>query len=100
MIPNTMNQEQNEDEVAKLLLYDAMKLDPTKMLLLHIFLGWSYGSMGQTGTQVLFYCTLGGLGVWSLIRCFTVSKDVKAYNRQKALEVGIRQSEFLKLGLI
>lgn len=72
----------SDDKTAKVLMAQNELLNPTTSWLLFLFLGWSYGSMGQVGLQILFYFTLGGLGVWALIRLFTLSSAIKAYNRK------------------
>ncbi len=45
----------------KINIYNGRKLDSTKMWILFLFLGWSYGSMGK---QILYYLTLGGFTIW------------------------------------
>jgi len=68
--------------------------------LLFLFLGWSYGSLGKIGTQILFYLTLGGLGLWALIRLFTLNSAIKDYNRKIAAEVGLSVDEMKSIGLM
>ena len=81
-------------------VYNNRKADSTKIWLLFLFLGWSYGSLGSIGKQVLFYLTLGGFGVWTLIRLFTLSKAIKKYNKKVAIESGLSSDDLMKLGLI
>lgn len=81
-------------------IYNSQKVDPSKIWLLFLFLGWSYGSLGQMGMQILYYCTLGGCGVWTFIRFFTLSSDIKKYNRDLALRSGCNSDDLLKLNLI
>ena len=83
----------------KLFIYESRRAKPTTIWLLFIFLGWSYGSLGQIGTQILFYLTAGGLGIWALIRLFTLSGAIKEYNRKIAMEIGMDNSELAQLGL-
>lgn len=83
----------------KINIYNSRKLDSLKIWLLFLFLGWSYGSMGSMGKQILYYLTLGGLGLWALYRLFTLNGSIKKYNRNVALEVGIDESDFGKLGV-
>ena len=83
----------------KLIIYNGRKVDSTTILLLHVFLGWSYGSLGKMGLQILFYITCFGCGVWWLVRIFTLSNDVKQYNRQIASQLGFSSEEMLSLGL-
>ena len=84
----------------KNMAYNAQKLDSGKTWILFLFLGWSYGSMDQMGKQILFYLTFGGLGVWTLIRLFTLSGAIKEYNRAVAMRLGFDNSELGQLGLI
>ena len=52
----------------------------TTVWLIYLFLGWSDGSFGKIGLQILFYMTIGGLGVWVFIRLFTISSAIKSCN--------------------
>ena len=83
----------------KIMIYQNRKANPTTVWLLFIFLGWSYGSLGKVGLQILFYITLGGLGVWTLIRLFTLSGAIKEYNRNVAMEIGLSDEEKTSLGV-
>lgn len=83
----------------KIMIYQNRKANPTTVWLLFIFLGWSYGSLGKVGLQVLYYITLGGLGVWTLIRLFTLSGAIKKYNRNVAMEIGLSDEEKTSLGV-
>lgn len=80
--------------------YNTQKADNSKLWLLFLLLGWSYGSLGSIGKQVLFYLTFGGLGMWALYRMFTLNKAIKKYNRQIAINCGLDSNELLKLNLI
>lgn len=80
--------------------YNTQKADNSKVWLLFLLVGWSYGSLGSMGKQILFYLTLGGLGVWVLYRMFTLNKAIKKYNRQIAINCGLDSNELLKLNLI
>jgi len=68
--------------------------------LLYLLLGWSYGSLGKVGLQILFYLTLGGFGVWALIRLFTLSGAIKDYNKKIAIRYRLTTEEMLQMGLI
>jgi len=83
----------------KIMIYQSRKANPTTVWLLFIFLGWSYGSLGKIGTQIFFYITLGGIGIWTLIRLFTLSGAIKEYNRQIAAQVGLSTEEMMSLGV-
>jgi len=89
--------EYNKNE--KLAFYNQSKLDASKIWLLFLLLGWSYGSMGQMGKQILYYLTIGGLGIWAIYRLFTLNGKVKKYNRDIALRVGLDATDLLKLGI-
>ncbi len=84
----------------KIMIYQSRKTNPTTVWLLFLFLGWSYGSLGKIGLQILFYVTFGGIGIWTLIRLFTLSGSIKDYNRQIAAEVGLDNEEKLSLGVL
>lgn len=83
----------------KIMIYQSRKANSTTIWLLFIFLGWSYGSLGKIGTQILFYLTLGCFGIWTIIRLFTLSGAIKDYNRQIAAQVGLSDEEKLSLGV-
>ena len=89
-------EEYNKNE--KLAFYNGSKLDASKIWLLFLLLGWSYGSMGQMGKQILYYLTLGGLGFWAIYLIFTLNGKVKKYNREVALRVGLDEKDMLMLG--
>jgi len=88
-----------ETDSNKLMIYNSRKKDSTMIWLLFLFLGWSYGSMGQMGLQIAYYLTAGGCGVWTLIRLFTLNKAIKEYNRQVAMEIGLSDDDIMRLGL-
>jgi len=87
-------------KLRKLAIYKDRSVDKTKIWLLFLFLGWSYGSMGQGWKQVLYYCTGGGIGIWTICRLFTLNKAIKQYNLSIANEVGISNKDKLLMGLI
>jgi hypothetical protein len=84
----------------KLSFYNERKLESGKMWILFLFLGWSYGSMGQMGKQIFFYLTLGGFGLWMLYVLFTLSSKVKKFNKNVARQVGLNEEDIAMLGLI
>jgi len=43
-------------------------------------LGAHYAYLGKWGIQVLFWITLGGLGIWMIIDLFLIPGKVEAYN--------------------
>lgn len=58
---------------------------------------WFYGKIG---IQILFYLTLGGFGIWALIRLFTLNSAIREYNYNVAKEVGLSEEDIKQLGLI
>ena len=84
----------------KILIYSEKKANPVLIWILFLFLGWSYGSLGKGGTQVLYYITLGGVGLWLLIRLFTLNGAIREYNKKVAREIGFTNDELMQLGLI
>jgi hypothetical protein len=84
----------------KTFIYQQRQVESGKAWILFLFLGWSYGAFGNMGKQILYYVTLGGLGIWTLYVMFTLSKKIKAHNRKVALECGFTEDELYKLGLI
>jgi hypothetical protein len=84
---------------SKILAYQERKANKSTIWILFLFLGWSYGSLNKTGTQILFYITLGGLGFWTIIRLFTLNSAIKEYNRSVAINVGLNSEEMNILNL-
>ncbi len=84
----------------KLMMYQMRRADAPVIWLLFLFLGWSYGSLGKIGTQLLFYLTLGGFGIWWLIRLITLQDAIDAYNYNIAKQVGMTPEEMVSLGMI
>ena len=83
-----------------MMMYNNSKIDSGTMWLLFLFLGWSYGSMDEMGKQILFYITLGGLGLWGLYRLFTLSTAVKKYNSRMATRAGLDIQTQMSMGLL
>ena len=84
----------------KFQIYQERKYNSTTGWLLFLFLGWSYGSMNKIGKQIFFYLTLGGLGLWTLYRLFTLNRAMKEYNKKIAIGLGFENKELLQLRLI
>lgn len=87
-------------DAKKIALYNAQKANPSTVWLLFLFLGWSYGSLGQIGKQIAYYFTLGGLGLWMLYRLFTLSGAITKYNKSVATRVGLSHDEMIQVGAI
>ncbi len=84
----------------KLLAYESRKANSTTVWLLFLFLGWSYGSLDKIGLQILYYVTLGGFGLWALIRLFTLNGALRDYNRRIAGQIGLDNQEMATLNLL
>lgn len=76
-------------EQTNILMAQQELIKPSTAWLMFLFLGWSYGSMGSMGKQILFYITLGGLGIWMLIRLFTLNGAIRTYNNAIYKKYGI-----------
>jgi hypothetical protein len=83
----------------KLSFYNERKIDSGKTWILFLFLGWFYGSVGQMGKQILFYLTIGGLGIWTIYLLFTLSGKIKTHNRAIARQVKLNAEDLAMLGL-
>ena len=79
--------------------YNSRKLDKGITWLTFLLFGWSYGSMGKMGKQILFYLTLGGLGLWFLYVLFTLNSKIREFNKTQAVEAGITNEDLFRLGL-
>ena len=55
--------------------------------ILWFFIGCHYAYLGKWGTQILFWITLGGLGIWALIDLFRIPSLVSNYNYQISLQL-------------
>ena len=86
--------------IDKFQIYQERKYNTTTGWLLFLLLGWSYGSMNRMAKQVFFYITLGGLGLWTIYRLFTLNGAMKKYNKKIAIELGFTNKELVQLGLI
>jgi len=84
----------------KMLLAQKELLSKGTIWILFLFLGWSYGSMGKIGTQILFYITFGGIGLWTLVRLFTLNGAIKEYNKKVCIKYGLTADDMLLLGVL
>ena len=84
----------------KFQIYEERKYNTTTGWLLFHLLGWSYRSMNKMAKQIFFYITLGGLGLWTIYRLFTLNGAMKKYNKKIAIELGFTNKELVQLGLI
>ena len=89
-----------ENDQTKILLAQNQLANKTTTWLLFLFLGWSYGSLGKIGLQILYYITIGGLGLWTLIRFFTLNGAIKKYNKNICIRLGLSADEMLMLDVI
>lgn len=79
------------DTTQKLMMANNEVVNPTTIWVLFFFLGWSYGSMGQMGLQILYYLTFGGLGIWTIVRLFTLNKAITDYNNKIYMKYGLNE---------
>ena len=93
------NENANQQSIQNLLIYNSKKLNSGMIWMLFLLFGWSYGSMGKMGTQILFYLTIGGFGLWGLVRLFTLSSSINDYNRKIALQCGLTPLQSMNVGL-
>tara|TARA_B110000503_G_scaffold113817_1_gene170952 strand:- start:80 stop:352 length:273 start_codon:yes stop_codon:yes gene_type:complete len=89
-----------KSDQTKVLLAQNQLANKTTTWLLFLFLGWSYGSLGKIGLQILYYITIGGLGLWTLIRFFTLNGAIKKYNKNICIRLGLSADEMLMLDVI
>tara|TARA_B110000908_G_scaffold41217_1_gene50065 strand:+ start:148 stop:420 length:273 start_codon:yes stop_codon:yes gene_type:complete len=89
-----------KNDQTKVLLAQNQLANKTTTWLLFLFLGWSYGSLGKIGLQILYYITIGGLGLWTLIRFFTLNGAIKKYNKNICIRLGLSADEMLMLDVI
>ena len=87
-------------DTANLAIYSEKKKNPVVLWLLFLFLGWAYGSLGSPMKQVLFYITLGGVGVWVIIRLFTLNGSIRESNKKIAMGCGLTNDDLVQLGLV
>lgn len=80
--------------------YTQRKLNSATIWVLFLLLGWSYGSMGKIGIQILYYITLGGFGIWTLIRLFTLQGAIRRYNATVAKDLKFSKDEMVNMGLL
>ena len=94
-----MNEYTTEERIYKLHVFKFRAKNVERMYILFILSGWSYGSMDQIGKQILYYLTLGGLGIWAIYRLFTLNRVVKEYNREIANDLGFSEKDKLLIGV-
>ena len=49
--------------------------------------GFHYGYIGQWGTQLAYWFTVGGLGIWSIVDIFRIPGLVERHNDAVATEI-------------
>lgn len=84
---------------SNLFAFQSRKLNSSTTWLLFIFLGWSYGSMGKMGKQILYWFTLGGFGLWFLYVLVNLGDRIKQYNYELAMELGLTDEEMKMMGV-
>ena len=76
-------------------IYNAQKLENSKIWILFLLLGWSYGSMDSMGKQILYYVTFGGFTLWAIYRLFTLNGAIKKYNKGIAQASGVSADDMI-----
>lgn len=56
--------------------------DKNLAFILWLFLGAHYAYLGRWKMQILYWFTLGGLGLWCLIDLFRIGKMIKKHNAE------------------
>jgi hypothetical protein len=79
-----------EVATSKMLMAQNQLESSTTVWLLYLFLGWSYGSLGQMGLQILFYVTFGGVGIGA----------IKSHNKNICRRLGLNADEMMQLGVL
>ena len=51
------------------------------------FLGCHYAYLGKWGLQILYWITLGGIGIWALIDLFHIPSIVSNHNLKIAMQI-------------
>ncbi len=51
------------------------------------FIGVHYAYLGKWRLQILYWITLGGIGIWAFIDLFTMPSKVDRYNRKIAFQI-------------
>ena len=68
--------------------YLQTKFKKTSTTYLFFFLlGMHYGYLGKWGWQLLFWFTLGGLGLWGFIDLFHIPSKVSKHNLKIAMQI-------------
>lgn len=58
------------------------------------FLGCHYAYLGRWGLQILYWFTLGGIGIWALIDLFHIPSKVNKHNLRISSQIeAIEQKE-------
>ena len=89
-----------KSEMENYAVYNAQALNEGNVWVMFLLLGWSYGSMNKIVKQIFYYLTLGGCGVWTIYRLFTLGGAIKRYNKDLALRCGMSTEDMVKLGLL
>jgi hypothetical protein len=51
------------------------------------FLGCHYAYLGKWGLQILYWITLGGIGIWVLIDLFHIPSKVNSHNLKISMQI-------------
>lgn len=70
----------------KHLLMSKMKSTGTAYLC-WFFLGCHYAYLGKWGLQILYWFTVGGLGIWALVDLFHIPSKINAHNLKISMQI-------------
>lgn len=68
-------------------LQSQIKSTGTAYLLFLLLFGTHYAYLGKWGWQILFWITLGGLGIWAFIDIFTIPGKVNRHNARIFMQI-------------
>ncbi|PIZ06037.1 MAG: TM2 domain-containing protein [Flavobacteriales bacterium CG_4_10_14_0_8_um_filter_32_5] len=68
-------------------LQSQIKSTGTAYLLFFLLFGTHYAYLGKWGWQILFWITLGGLGIWAFIDLFTIPRKVNRHNAKIFMKI-------------
>ena len=79
VIKLSSNNKNNNHSMNKHYLQSQIKSSGTAYLL-WFFFGLHYAYLGKWGLQILYWITLGGIGIWAVIDLFTLSGRIANHN--------------------
>ena len=74
-------------------LQSQVKSTGTAYLLFFFLFGTHYAYLGKWGWQILFWLTLGGVGLWAFIDLLTMSGKVTRHNAKIFMQIDILEKK-------